>query len=64
MLLMKLPRRGFEDIKDRSLAFLKIRESNNLFVRYSEVVLANFALTQGVFEKEVSDWKSQFERAE
>ncbi len=60
----KLTRRGFENIKDRSLAVVITRRDDNSPARYSEAVMANFALTQGVSAEEVSDWKSQLERAE
>ena len=60
----KLARRGFENIKDRSLAFVITRKDDNSPARYSEAVMANFALTQGLSVEEISDWKSQLERAE
>ena len=60
----KLERRGFENIKDRSLAFVITRRDDNSPARYSEAVMANFALTQGLSVEEISDWKSQLERAE
>ena len=68
MLSMELPgkleRRGFKNIKDEALAFVITRRDENSPARYSEAVMANFALTQGVTEMEVSDWKSQLEKAE
>ena len=60
----KLERRGFKNIKDEALAFVITRRDENSPARYSEAVMANFALTQGVSEAEVSDWKSQLEKAE
>ena len=60
----KLERRGFKNIYDRSLAFVITRRDRNSPARYSEAVMANFALTQGVSAEEVSDWKSQLEKAE
>ena len=60
----KLERRGFESVKDRSLAFVITRRDNNSPARYSEAVMANFALTQGLSLEEVSDWKSQLEKAD
>ena len=60
----KLERRGFKNIKDEALAFVITRRDENSPARYSEAVMANFALTQGVTEMEVSDWKSQLARAE
>ena len=32
--------------------------------RYTEGVMANFALTQGVSEEDVADWKLQLDKAE
>ena len=60
----KLERRGFKNVKDKSLAFVITRRDGNSPARYTEAVMANFALTQGVSEEEVSDWKSQLEAAE
>ncbi len=60
----KLERRGFENIKDEALAFVITRRDENSPARYSEAVMANFVLTQGVSEEEVSDWKSQLKKAE
>ena len=60
----KLERRGFKNIKDKSLAFIITRRDGNSPARHSEAVMANFALTQGVSQEEVSDWKSQLEKAE
>ena len=60
----KLKRRGFKNVKDEALAFVITRRDENSPARYSEAVMANFALTQGVSEEEVSDWKSQLKKAE
>lgn len=68
MLSMELPgklaHRGFGRIRDKSLAFVITKRDENSPARYTEAVMANFALTQGVTEAEVSDWKSQLEAAE
>ena len=60
----KLERRGFKNIKDEALAFVITRRDENSPARFSEAVLANFALTQGVAASEVLDWKSQLAKAE
>ena len=60
----KLERRGFKNIKDKSLDFVITRRDGNSPARYTEAVMANFALTQGISEEEVSDWKAQLETAE
>ena len=60
----KLAHRGFSRISDKSLAFVITKRDANSPARYTEAVMANFALTQGITEAEVSDWKSQLEAAE
>ena len=60
----KLERRGFRNVKDKSLAFVITRRDGNSPARYTEGVMANFALTQGVSEEDVADWKFQLEKAE
>ena len=60
----KLERRGYRNIKDKSLAFVITRRDGNSPAKYTEAVMANFALTQGMSEEEISDWKSQLEVAE
>ena len=60
----KLERRGYKNIKDKSLAFVITRRDGNSPAKYTEAVMANFALTQGMSEEEISDWKSQLEVAE
>ena len=63
-LLGKLDRRGFKNVKDKSLAFVITRRDGNSPARYTEDVMANFALTQGISAEEISDWKSQLKKAE
>ena len=60
----KLDRRGFKNVKDKSLAFVITRRDGNSPARYTEDVIANFALTQGISAEEISDWKRQLEQAE
>ena len=60
----KLERRGFRNIKDKSLAFVITRRDGNSPARYTEAVMASFALTQGISEEEVSDWQCQLKKAE
>ena len=45
----KLERRGFRNIKDKSLAFVITRRDENSPARYTEAIMANFDLTQGRF---------------
>ena len=45
-------------------AVLESARDNNSPALYTEAVMANFALTQGISEEEVSDWKSQLKKAE
>ena len=60
----KLKRRGFRNVRNEALAFVITRRDDNSPAGYSEAVMANFALTQGVSEEEVADWKSQLKKAE
>jgi len=68
MLPMELPgklgRLGFTHMKDKSLAFVITSRDQNSPALYTENVMANFALTQGVSEEEVADWRSQLATAE
>ena len=47
----KLERRGFRNIKDKSLAFVITRRDGNSPARYTEAIMANFALTQACLKK-------------
>ena len=60
----KLESRGFKNVKDKSLAFVITRRDDNSPALYTEAVMASFALTQGISEEEVSDWRSQLKKAE
>ena len=60
----KLKRRGFKNIRNQALAFVITKRDENSPAHYSEAVMANFVLTQGVSKTEVSDWISQLEKAE
>ncbi|MGC6454767.1 MAG: methyltransferase domain-containing protein [Candidatus Puniceispirillaceae bacterium] len=68
MLPMELPgklgRLGFTHIKDTSLAFVITRRDRNSPALYTETVMANFALSQGVEAKDVEEWRAQLARAE
>ena len=60
----KLERRGFYNVKDKSLAFVITRRDDNSHALYTEAVMANFSLTQGISEEEVLDWETQLKKAE
>jgi arsenite methyltransferase len=60
----KLERLGYRHIRDRSLAFVITRRDDNSPARYTENVMANFALSQGVPEGDVKRWQSQLATAE
>ena len=45
-------------------AFVITRRDGNSPALYTEAVMANFALTQGISREEVSDWKSQLKETE
>ena len=60
----KLARRGFKQIRDKSLAFIITRRDQNWPAQYAEAVMANFAKTQDITEAEVSGWRSHLEASE
>ena len=68
MLPMELPgtlkRLGFRHITDRSLAFMITHRDQNSPARYTEQVMAGFALKQGVPSADVDRWRAQLARAE
>ena len=55
---------GFENIKSRSLAFLITERNENSPAKFTEEILARFALSQGVPEDKVKDWRDQLSAAE
>ena len=61
---MRLSRQGFENISSRGLPFLVTKRHENSPAKYSEEVLALFALKQGIPEDKVSDWRVQLSKAE
>jgi ubiquinone/menaquinone biosynthesis C-methylase UbiE len=68
MLPMELPgklrRLGFNHIRDRSLAFVITHRDQNSPALYTENVMANFAISRGISEKDVASWRSQLANAE
>ena len=60
----KLQRLGFRHIKDRSLAFVITRRDHNSPALYTENVMANFAINNGLSEKDVTSWQTQLAAAE
>jgi len=68
MLPMELPgklrRLGFRHIRDRSLAFVITHRDQNSPARYTEQVMAGFALKQGVPPADVDRWRAQLATAE
>lgn len=63
-LKMYLKRAGFEYIKSRSLAFLITERNENSPAKFTEEILAGFALNQGIQEDKVIEWKTQLSKAE
>lgn len=61
---MRLTKAGFGNISSRSLAFLITNRHENSPAKFSEEVLARFALSQGVSEEKVGDWRKQLSIAE
>ena len=60
----KLQRLGFRHIKNKSLAFVITRRDHNSPALYTENVMANFAINNGMPEKDVASWRSQLAAAE
>lgn len=60
----KLRALGYRYITNRSLAFLITRRDQNSPARYLESMVASFAVSQGVSESEVNEWKRQLIDAE
>ena len=60
----KLERLGFRHIRDTSLAFVITRRDENSPARYTENVMANFALGQGVAVAVVTLWRAHLAAAE
>ena len=60
----QLSKEGFGNIRTESLAFVITQRHENAPAVYAELVLANFALSQGVDEDKVSAWQSQLAQAE
>ena len=63
-LKMRLDRVGFDNIKSSGLAFLITERHENSPAKFTEEILAKFALSQGVPEDKVTDWRDQLSRAE
>ena len=68
MLPMELPgklrRLGFRHIRDQSLAFVITHRDQNSPARYTEQVMAGFAIKQGVPSNDVDAWRAQLAKAE
>ena len=60
----KLQRLGFRHVRDRSLAFVVTHRDANSPARYTEQVMAGFALKQGVPSTDVDRWRAQLATAE
>ena len=60
----QLSKQGFGNIRTESLAFVITQRHENSPAAYAELVLANFALSQGVDEDKVQAWQSQLAQAE
>ena len=60
----KLDRLGYRHIRDIPLAFMITRRDQNSPARYTEQVMANFAVSQGVPEDVVANWRAQLAAAE
>ncbi len=68
MLPMELPGKlenlGYRHITNRSLAFLITKRDANSPAKYTEQLMASFAIGQGVSEVDAHDWQIQLQEAE
>ena len=60
----RMAKHGIGNIRTESLAFVMTQRHENSPATYAEMVLANFAISQGVEEEKVQQWRSQLEQAE
>ena len=60
----KLAKLGYENIKHKSLSFLITHRDQNSPALYTEETMAVFALSQGISETNVRDWREQLADAE
>tara|TARA_B110000285_G_scaffold165778_1_gene185195 strand:- start:208 stop:978 length:771 start_codon:yes stop_codon:yes gene_type:complete len=60
----KLAQHGIGSVKTDSLALLLTQRHANSPATYAEILLASFAIDQGVSEEKVADWRAQLQQAE
>jgi len=60
----RLKNLGFKDIKTSELAYIFTKRDENSFAKYAEALIATFALSKGVEEEKVKEWKRQIKEAE
>ena len=60
----KLKSLGFRHVQHKPLAFVVTNRDDNSPANYTEKVMANFALKQGIPESDVADWINQLQQAE
>ena len=60
----KLDNLGFRDIKLKELSFIVTKRHHNSPAIFSEKVIAQFAISQGISKEDVADWRAQLATAE
>ena len=56
--------RGYKNISSQNLSYLITNRDNNSPAIFYETMLSKFALSQGVSEDKVDDWKKQLNKSE
>ena len=60
----KLKKLGYKNISSQNLSYLITNRDNNSPAIFYETMLSKFALSQGVSEDKVDDWKKQLNKSE
>jgi len=60
----KLAKHGIDHLRNESLAFVATKRHANSPAAYAEMVVANFAITQGVEVEKVQQWQAELAQAE
>ena len=60
----KLKKLGYKNISSQNLSYLITNRDNNSPAIFYETMLSKFALSQGVSEEKVDDWKKQLNESD
>jgi hypothetical protein len=60
----KLKKLGYKNISSQNLSYLITNRDNNSPAIFYETMLSKFALSQGVSEDKVDDWRKQINESE